>query len=70
MKKSGIENNPSLRKGFHCFRRSVGTWLLEAELPLAMISEILGHSHIDSTKPYLSTDLERLRECAIGLCWN
>ncbi len=67
IKLSGIGNNVSLRKGFHCFRRSIGTWLLEAEIPLAMISEILGHGHIDSTKPYLSTDLERLRECALGL---
>ena len=50
IKKSGIENNPSLRKGFHSFRRGMGTWLLEAEMPLAMIREILGHSHIDSTK--------------------
>ena len=67
IKLSGIENNLSLRKGFHCFRRGIGTWLLEAELPLTMISEILGHGNIDSTKPYLSTDLDRLRECAIGL---
>ena len=66
-KKAGIENNLSFGKGFHCFRRGVGTWLLEAELPLTMISEILGHTHVDSTKPYLSTDLDGLRECAIGL---
>jgi integrase len=67
IKLSGIGNNSSIRRGFHCFRRSIGTWLLEAELPLTMISEILGHAHIDSAKPYLSTDHERLRECAIGL---
>jgi len=67
IKLSGIENKSSFRKGFHCFRRSIGTWLLEAELPLTMISEILGHSHINSAKSYLSTDHERLRECALGL---
>ena len=64
---SGVGNSPFFRKGFHCFRRSIGTWLLEAELPLTMISEILGHGHINSAKPYISTDLEGLRECAIGL---
>jgi len=32
-----------------------------------MISEILGHGHINSAKPYISTDIEGLRECAIGL---
>jgi len=67
MKLSGIRNNSSLPTGFHCFRRGIGTWLLEAELPLAMISEILGHADINSAKPYLSIDLENLRECAIGL---
>ena len=64
---SGVGNDPSFRKGFHCFRRSIGTWLLEAKLPLTMISEILGHGHVNSAKPYISTDLEGLRECAIGL---
>ncbi len=67
IKLSNIGNSPFFRKGFHCFRRSIGTWLLEAELPLTMISEILGHGHINSSKPYISTDLEGLRECAIGL---
>lgn len=66
-KKAGIEDNLSFGKGFHCFRRGMGTWLLEAEQPLNMISEILGHAHVDSAKPYLSTDLDGLRECAIGL---
>jgi integrase len=67
VKRLNAENNSSLPKGFHCFRRGIGTWLLEAELPLTMISEILGHAHVDSAKPYLSTDLDGLRECAIGL---
>ncbi len=67
VKQLNTENNASLPKGFHCFRRGIGTWLLEAELPLTMISEILGHAHVDSAKPYLSTDLNGLRECAIGL---
>lgn len=65
-KLSGIENGSFFRRGFHCFRRSLGTWLLEAEMPLSMISEILGHSHPDSIKPYLSMNLEGLRNCAIG----
>jgi integrase len=68
IKHSGIgDKNTSLRKGMYCFRRGIGTWLLEAELPLTMISEILGHAHINSAKPYLSTNLEKLRECAVSL---
>lgn len=66
-KQLNAESKSPLPTGFHCFRRGIGTWLLEAELPLTMISEILGHAHVDSAKPYLSTDLDGLRECAIGL---
>lgn len=61
-----VDNGAFFRRGFHCFRRSLGTWLLEAEMPLSMISEILGHSHPDSIKPYLSTNQDGLRKCAIG----
>lgn len=53
--------------GFHCFRRSLGTWMLEAEVPLATISQVLGHAGTDATTPYLSMDTKRLRECALGL---
>lgn len=63
-KLAGIELESG--SGFRCFRSSLGTWMLEAEIPLATISQILGHSSTDSTRPYLSMDTKRLRECALG----
>lgn len=54
-------------KGFHSFRRSIGTNMLAANVPLHTISEILGHAHTDSTKPYLAADLENLKLCALPL---
>lgn len=67
MKKAGIETNKTLRKGFHSFRRSFGANLLQSETPLELLSEIIGHSSINSTVPYISANEEGLRECSIGL---
>lgn len=55
------------RRGFHSFRRSFGARLLEAEIPVEMLSEILGHTHIDSSKPYIAINEEGLKSCALGL---
>ncbi len=51
--------------GFHSFRRGLGSALFEKEVPLFLISQILGHSRTDSSKPYLKADLGHLRECCL-----
>ena len=55
------------RRGFHSFRRSFGTRLLQKEIPLELLRQLLGHSKIDSAKPYLSIDEQGLKACALGL---
>lgn len=55
------------RRGFHSFRRSFGTRLLQNEIPLDLLRQLLGHSKIDSAKPYLSVDELGLKNCALGL---
>jgi site-specific recombinase XerD len=55
------------RRGFHSFRRSFGTRLLQKEIPLELLRQLLGHSKIDSAKPYLSVDEQGLKSCALGL---
>lgn len=55
------------RRGFHSFRRSFGTRLLQHEIPLELLRQLLGHSKIDSAKPYLSVDEQGLKTCALGL---
>lgn len=67
MKKCGIDCEKIPRRGFHSFRRSFGSRLLQSQVPLEMLSEILGHSSIDSSKPYVAADEVGLRSCAIGL---
>lgn len=65
--KCGIDCEKIPRRGFHSFRRSFGARLLQSEVPLEMLSELLGHSNIDSSKPYVAVDDGGLRSCAIGL---
>ncbi len=66
--KAGIHWEVNERKGFHSFRRSIGTWMLETGTSLSTISDILGHSRPDATKPYLSINQQGLLDCALGLC--
>ena len=55
------------RRGFHSFRRSFGTRLLQNEIPLELLRQLLGHTKLDSVKPYLSVDEQGLKACALGL---
>lgn len=65
--KAGISLQSGGSKGFHSFRRSIGVNMLSADVPLATISEVLGHSSSNSTKPYLSLATDPLRMCAMPL---
>ncbi len=67
LKKSGLTYNAKLRLGFHSFRRSVGTQMLESNVALPTISQVLGHSSIDAAKPYLCIDFDGLKKCALDL---
>ena len=61
----GISRKKGMRQGFHSFRRAIGTRMLEAEVPIELIGQVLGHSSIEATKPYLSIDFVHLKECAL-----
>ncbi|MDA8441227.1 MAG: site-specific integrase [Peptococcaceae bacterium] len=64
---TGATHSAGDGKGFHALRRSIGTWMLEAGVPLPTISQVLGHHNLDSTKPYLSLHYSMLAECALSL---
>jgi len=66
MKQANITHIPGDSKGFHAIRRRMGVKLLEASMPLEMISQILGHNEMDSAKYYLPMDTNRLKICAMG----
>jgi len=67
MKKAGITHLPGDGKTFHALRRSMGTWMLESEIPLPTIAQVLGHRNLDSTKRYLSLATSMLSECALDI---
>lgn len=60
---SGVEQETNAQIGFHSFRRALGVSLLEAEIPISLISEILGHAKQNSLKAYIALDIEQLKKC-------
>jgi site-specific recombinase XerD len=56
-----------IKMGFHNFRRSFGKNLLTAETSLDLLSEILGHSNVESVKSYIYIDENGLKECCLSL---
>jgi len=55
------------KHGPHALRHSLATALLEANIPVPVISEILGHDNSDTTSIYLKIDIRHLRECALDV---
>lgn len=60
---AGIEKKPG--RDFHSFRRSFATCMSSAEIPLPVISQMLGHDNINSDKPYLSYNDKQMLRCAL-----
>ena len=51
----------------HTLRHSLATELLKKEVPLPVISEILGHQRVETTANYLRVDTEQLRNCTLSM---
>ncbi len=65
MKCAGVAKKT--RRGSHSFRRSFGKKLLVAETSLDMLSELLGHTNINSSKTYAAINERELKMCALSL---
>jgi integrase len=59
-----IENR---RHGAHALRHSLAGILLEQKTILPIISEVLGHGSVESTKYYLRIDTTSLKQCALDV---
>lgn len=53
------------KRGPLALRHSLASRLLEENVPLPVISEILGHTNTETTAVYLSISIEQLRCCAL-----
>ena len=54
-----------VNKRFHDLRRSLGTSMVSNGVSVYDVAQVFGDRNIESTKPYLSADLEHLKMCAL-----
>lgn len=68
MARAGLPAEKSMNVGWHTFRRSLATNLLQNNVEMNVISEILGHSDPDvAGRYYVQLDLEDLKKCALDM---
>ncbi len=71
--KAGINCAPGHGKGPHAMRSSLASVLLAENVPLPIISGILGHSRTRTTERYLKIDIALMRNCSLevpSFDWN
>lgn len=56
---------PGKKRGPHSLCHSLASRLLEENVPLPVISEILGHATTETTAVYLTIGIDKLRRCAL-----
>lgn len=66
MKAADVSHVPGDGKTMHGIRRMLGTHMILEGVPVTTVAQVLGHQNIDATKPYISLDIEGLRQCALG----
>lgn len=64
--KSGV-NVGERKHGSHALRHTMASLLLENKTPLPVISELLGHTSVQSSMCYLRIDIQSLRQCALDV---
>jgi len=65
MVKAGLAIPLNAHHGMHSLRSTLAKNMLEAQAPLPVISEVLGHQNINTTGIYLKIDINGLRKCAL-----
>lgn len=62
-----IKTAPDRPHGMHVLRHALACRLLEEQIPIEVISQVLGHANITSTQDYLHVDINALRKCALEI---
>jgi len=65
--KAGLQKITNRPIGFHTLRRTFGTHMLQSGMSVDMIQELLGQVDVNSVQPYLASNEQELKACAIGL---
>ncbi len=62
---AGVRIPRDVPKGVHSLRHTLASTMLAKDVPLPIISSVLGHVTTKATSIYLHIDIERLKECAL-----
>lgn len=65
-KKASIKAN-NRRTGPHALRHSLASRLLKNNTPMPVITGVLGHKNINTTRTYLNIDVESLRQMSLEI---
>ena len=65
--KTDIKHAAGDGKTFHAFRRTFGTNLIKAKIPITTVSQLLGHRTLDTSKRYISLNDDMLRCCCMDV---
>ncbi len=65
VREAGIAIPREVSKGVHALRHTLASTLLSQDIPLPVISSVLGHATTEATAIYLHTDLIRLKDCVL-----
>jgi len=65
MRAADIKDWRQKRHGPHSLRHSLASNMLSNNVPMPIISTVLGHQSTESTKVYLSIDIDKLKECPL-----
>lgn len=65
--KAGISHEAWDGKSFHALRRTFGTRLVRAGVPIRSVGEMLGHGNPNSAIRYIALDKEGLRLCCLDI---
>lgn len=67
LNKTDIIHEAGDGKTFHAFRRTFGTNLVKAKVPITTVSQLLGHKKMDTSKRYIALNDDMLRFCCIDI---
>jgi site-specific recombinase XerD len=67
LRAANIENWQQKKHGPHALRFSLATNLLKKNISIPVIATVLGHQSTESTKIYISLDIDQLRKCALPI---
>lgn len=62
-----IASSRGKHRGMHTFRHSLASHLVSKEVPMPVVSQILGHTNTKSTSIYIKVDINGLRRCALDV---